>query len=162
MTTPEARVRQLIAKALDGATPLEEARSCALIAVKMIDEHKMLAVRVSRPPPRPRAAPERPVGGAWWNQPNAPPDWSDYFERRRSRSAPAEPKPAWWELLPTELWLFAERRCTVCSEICAEGSRVWAIGLEPMQRGDRLPRVKVCHMKCRDELPAEQRRRRGG
>lgn len=155
MTAPAVRVRQLIAKALDAATSEDEARSCALIAVRLIEEHKLLM---------PLSAPQRPPPPRRDTSYYSPPDFEELLRRRRRapRPEPAPARPPWWDLLPCELRLFGDRTCAVCSRTCSEGSRAWAIALEPPREGegDLLPRVRVCHLECRDQLPVEQRRSR--
>lgn len=146
MTTPADRVRQLIAKALDEATPVEEARSCALIAIRIIDEYEML-----RPLPPPHPAPTR-RDRAWE-------EVMSHFHRRRTSHVRREPQPAWWDLLPSELWIFSARQCIVCQKPCPEGSRVWAIELGVPDPNSQLINVRVCHLECKDRLPRDQRGR---
>lgn len=51
MTDIEDKIRALLARASHENTPEEEARSCAVIAAKMMREHKIEIGAVSGPPP---------------------------------------------------------------------------------------------------------------
>lgn len=131
------RVRDLIAKAIDGAVTEEEARSCALIAVRLIAENRLLP---EAPVPAPPPAPPPPSS---WDPPPPPP-----------RPAPRPIKTHWWQQLPRELWVTREYECSVCGGACEEGSKVWAIRLEegPLAGlGGHNP--VVCHLECRDYRP---------
>jgi len=214
MTHPLDRARQLVAKAIDPATTEEEARTVALIAVKLIAQHQMLdAAAHGRPAAQPRPQPGPPPGGPFatggspfpggpfgspfgaggippflwtiWqeiltgqarrsgagpfrpqgSQPAEPDDdveqghdaEQDEMPRRRNVRASyprARRTEGWWDRLPCELWIYAERQCEVCKHACAEGELVWAFSLDPKSNARR---PLVAHIKCRDKLPAEYR-----
>jgi hypothetical protein len=89
MTRPLQRAKQLVAKAIDPATTEEEARTVALVAVKLIAQHKMLdeleevEVAPASPPPwpGPRAAPpDYPPPGYPSPRP-APTDFETFWEQ---------------------------------------------------------------------------------
>lgn len=127
------RVRDLIAKAVDGAVTEEEARSCALIAVRLIAENKLLVE------PTPVSAPAPQPARSIWDPP--PP---------RPRAAPQPRKTHWWQQLPRELWITRDYACSVCGGACEEGSKVWAVRLE---EGALSRNPVVCHLECRDYRP---------
>lgn len=153
MTSPKDRVTSLIAKAVDPVVPEEEARSLALIAVRLIDQYKMLA---PLPPPEP-------------TQPQ--PKWEpaeDFFERLRraareaQRARQAQPTSAsqhWTHRLPMELTIMQDKTCSVCGQVCPGGSQVWAIRMERVIAMGQFPEMKpvVCHIECRGELPDSDR-----
>ena len=147
MTTPQDRAKQLIAKALDQATPVEEARSCALIAVRLIDDYEMLKTPAPTSPPPPAVHRRERT----WDE------VMNHVHRRRARVPRSEPSPAWWDVLPSELWIFSARQCIVCQKSCAEGSRVWAIELGKPDPNSQMINVRVCHLECKDSLPRDQR-----
>ena len=185
MTAPLDRARQLIAKAVDPAVPLEEARSLAHAAAKIIAQHKLLDLAEAPPAQHVGSADPFAEGGleAFWelfvratgggfSRPDfrsdpfgrpprgapAPPPPPDYRRRRPVQATYPEREPSWWERLPCELLITIDRPCVVCGQICPEGSRVWAIRLEQAGRG--LPtRPIVCHLttECMLKLPANQR-----
>jgi hypothetical protein len=157
MTAPIDRVRHLLARAIDAAVTEEEARTCALIAAKLIMEHRMLDI------PKPQPMPPMQDFRTVWQ------DMQDMFRQQQKRAEPVrkrrrhvEPtypkpprEPPWWERLPTELAIMAERQCSVCGLGCEEGSVVWAHAIVD-------GKLLVSHRKdCRDKLPPEQRRARG-
>ncbi len=135
MTAILQRVRDLIARALDGAVTEEEARTCALIAVRLIAENKLLEAPAAAPPAQP-----------------TPPTWDP--PPPRPRAAPRPVKTHWWQQLPRELWITRDYACVICGGTCDEGSKVWAIRLEdgPLAgMGGHNP--VVCHLECRDYRP---------
>jgi len=85
MTKPLDRARQLIAKAVDPAVTEEEARTIALIACRLIAEHKLLEAPADPLPPPPPP----------WPPHHAPPPWPP-----RGRPPPVDPDPleAFWEV----------------------------------------------------------------
>ena len=165
MTAPLDRVRHLLAKAVDEATTEEEARTCALIAARLIVEHRML--EIPRPPPMP---PMKDFQTIWQEMqemfqrqrpyPGEPKErWTAPARPRRRHVEPTYPKPPreppWWERLPSELLIVAERKCSVCGLPCEEGSVVWAYAIPDGRLGSLL----VAHLKgCRDKLTPAQRR----
>ena len=189
------RVRKLIAQAVDPAVSEEEARSFALIAVKLIVEHKLLdqpppapSPPPYTPPPPPWGAPSGYPGGRHRPPPIDPSTLEHFWEtfvraagmagapfpgsiprpahapRARRHVEPTYPRndPPWWDRLPCELWIYAERPCEVCGKPCHSGELVWAYEMASDHLGG-LPsrRPRVVHMQgCRDKLPEHQRRRK--
>ena len=97
MTDPLDRARQLIAKAVDPAVSVEEARSCAHAAAKIIAQHKLLDSVEA--PVDPRGDPRNPFDGmgagldAFW----------EIFVRHAGRSGGASPQPQGpWEPFPRQ------------------------------------------------------------
>lgn len=142
MTAILQRVRDLIAKAVDSAVTEEEARTCALIAVRLIAENGLLEARppAARPPVAPATTDEPPA--PWRPQWDPPP--------ARPKPAPQPRKTHWWQQLPRELWVTRDYACCVCGGACEEGSKVWAIRLE---EGSLARTPVVCHLECRDYRP---------
>ncbi len=82
MTRPLQRAKQLAAKAVDPATPEEEARTTALIAIKLIVQHKMLdeLEEVEAPSPSPWG-PEPWPGSGPAPHGAAPSDFEAFWEQ---------------------------------------------------------------------------------
>src|SRR3954468_15325981 len=81
---PLARARALMALALS-TTSQEEARTTAVIALRLIDKHKLLEQ------PAPQRAPSR---GVSWSGPGSV-AWEE-FMRATAAAAPPQPKPRPW------------------------------------------------------------------
>ena len=174
MTKPIDRARQLVTKAVDPATSEEEARTTALIAVRLIAQHRMLEDDPA-PPVRPAGrAPIDPLeafwdifvrvagsaNGAGSRMPDPPPARQRPVDPSRRRPVeptyPSDMRPGggpWYHRLPCEIWIAADRTCAFCGKICVAGDKVWAYRVT-----DSSP-LRVAHMiGCRDRLPAQHRK----